>query len=287
MKSSVLFLASDPSNASRLRLGEELREIQERLQLSKYRDNIILHQRLSVRPEDFSQALLDVNPHVVHFSGHGNVDGTLCFEDKLGQIHPVQPDALAAVFEQFADEIQCVVLNACYSETQAKVISQYIDYVIGMNQAIGDRAAIAFAVGFYQALGAGSSVERAYKLGCAQIRLQNIPEHLTPVLLKKFTRKWGKKACRYCRVPCEYGSKVMRIKLRDVQAIGKAASDSDWKLVRDLCLDVVKEAGFTADLNIAYCYLARISSLPSKYETANVDEYVHVHEALREFHSGA
>ena len=60
-----------------------------------------------------------------------------------------------------------------------------IDYVIGMSSTIGDRAAIAFAVGFYQALGAGRSIEDAYELGRAQIGLQNIPENLTPVLLKR------------------------------------------------------------------------------------------------------
>jgi hypothetical protein len=56
-----------------------------------------------------------------------------------------------------------------------------------MNQAIGDRAAIAFAVGFYDALGAGRPIEFAYKLGCAAIRLEGIAEHLTPVLLKQST----------------------------------------------------------------------------------------------------
>lgn len=76
------------------------------------------------------------------------------------------------------------MLNACYSEIQANALAQHIDYVIGMNQAIGDKAAIAFAIGFYQALGAGRTTEEAYKLGCVQIRLQGIPEHLTPVLIK-------------------------------------------------------------------------------------------------------
>jgi hypothetical protein len=52
-----------------------------------------------------------------------------------------------------------------------------------MNQTIGDKAAIAFAIGFYQALGAGLSIQQAYELGCVQIRLQGIPEHLTPVLI--------------------------------------------------------------------------------------------------------
>jgi hypothetical protein len=43
------------------------------------------------------------------------------------------------------------VLNACYSEIQANAIVQHIDYVIGMSQAIGDTAAIKFAMGFYDA----------------------------------------------------------------------------------------------------------------------------------------
>jgi hypothetical protein len=103
----------------------------------------------------------------------------------MGEMHPIEPDSLAALFEQFTNHVNCVILNACYSEIQANVIAKHIDYVVGMNQAIGDKAAIAFAVGFYQALGAGRTIEEAFKLGCVQIRLQGIPEHLTPVLIKK------------------------------------------------------------------------------------------------------
>jgi hypothetical protein len=41
-----------------------------------------------------------------------------------------------------------------------------VGHVIGTRRAIDDKAAIAFAVGFYQALGAGRTIEDAYKLGC-------------------------------------------------------------------------------------------------------------------------
>src|SRR6185503_12536496 len=179
---SILFLAADPTDATRLRLGEELREIQEKLQLSKQRDRFKLEQRMSVRPADISQALLDVQPQIVHFSGHGMASGELCFEDSSGRLLPIRPDALAALFEQFSSQVNCVILNACFSEIQAEAIRTHIDYVIGMNKAVGDRAAIAFAIGFYQALGAGRSIEEAYKLGCVQIQLHGIEEHLTPVL---------------------------------------------------------------------------------------------------------
>ena len=55
-----------------------------------------------------------------------------------------------------------------------------------MKKAIGDIAAIEFAVAFYDALGAGESVEFAHKLACnAIIQLAGPPEHLTPVLKKQ------------------------------------------------------------------------------------------------------
>jgi hypothetical protein len=182
---SILFLASDPSDTTRLRLGEELREIQEKLQLAKFRDRFSLNARMSIRPADISQALLDITPQIVHFSGHGTSDGQLCFEDNQGKAHLISSSALSALFEQFSKQVLCVVLNACYSEKQAQAIGNHVEYVIGTNQAIGDKAAIAFSVGFYQALGAGRDIEQAYKLGCVQIQLQGIPEHLTPILLKK------------------------------------------------------------------------------------------------------
>ena len=190
---SILFLAADPTDASRLRLGEEFREIQEKLQLSKQRDKFDLYQRMSVRPVDISQALLDVSPQIVHFSGHGTSHGELCVEDHSGQIHALQPEVVAALFEQFADQVECVILNACYSVDQANSIAEHIHYVIGMNRAIGDKAAISFSIGFYQALCSGRSIEEAYKLGCVQIRLQNIPEHLTPTLINSKSRVYSNK----------------------------------------------------------------------------------------------
>jgi len=182
----LLFLAAEPSDLARLQLGKEFREIQEKLKLAKSRDKFLLElPQLSVRPADISQAMLDFEPQIVHFSGHGMSEGALCFENQAGQTQPVNPGALAALFEQFAHIVDCVVLNACYSEIQAKAIVEHIDYVIGMNRDIGDDAAIAFAIGFYQALGSGRTIQEAYELGRVQIRLQGIPEHLTPVLKSK------------------------------------------------------------------------------------------------------
>ena len=184
-KINILFLAADPTNATRLRLGQEHREIQEKLQIAKQRNLFHLEERMAVRPQDLTQALLDTEPQIVHFSGHGIYNGALCFEDEMGITHPIEPSGLAALFEHFSGMVQCVILNACYSEMQAKAIVKHIDYVIGMKQEVADKAAIAFAVGFYQGLGAGLDIDDAYQLGCVQIKLQEIQDDLIPVLLKK------------------------------------------------------------------------------------------------------
>ncbi len=179
----ILFLTADPSDESRLRLGQELRDIKARLR--KEPGKFQLQQRESVRVGDITDAIFDVEPQIVHFSGHGKSTGELCFENEVGKVQPVKPDALAAMFKLFAQSINCVVMNACYSEIQAEAIAEYIPFVIGMNDAIGDKAAIAFAVGFYKALAANRSIEDAYEFGCVEIRLQGIPEHLKPIIYKK------------------------------------------------------------------------------------------------------
>ena len=183
---SILFLSADPSDATRLRLDQEFREIHEKLKLAKLREQFRLElPQLSARPEDVSQALLEIRPKIVHFSGHGTPTGALYLESRIGKAHLVEADALANLFEQFKHEIDCVILNVCYSEIQANAISKHINYVIGMNYAVDDGAAIAFSIGFYQALGAGCSIEVAYKLGCIQIGLHGISCDLLPILINR------------------------------------------------------------------------------------------------------
>jgi len=182
---TILFLTANPKGTGRLRVDQELRGIAEGLQRAQKRDQFKLEQRWAVRPREIYRAMLDVAPQIIHFSGHGEGDQGLVFEDDIGNAKLVNGAALAGLFKLY--QVTCVVLNGCYSEVQAKAIGQYIPYVIGMNQAIGDKAAIAFAVGFYDALGAGRPIEFAYELGCSAIRLEGIDEHLTPVLLKQST----------------------------------------------------------------------------------------------------
>jgi hypothetical protein len=185
-KKKILILAANPMDTTRLRLDEEIREIEQGLKLAKKRDQFEIKPVLAVRLRDLRRALLDHEPHIVHFTGHGNKEGLLV-EDKGGMAKQVSSEALSELFALFSDQIECVILSACYSAVQANAISKHINYVIGMKEEIDDDAAIEFAVGFYDALGAGRSVEDAFKFGRVAI-LQKFPdlsEHLIPVLKKR------------------------------------------------------------------------------------------------------
>ncbi len=181
---TILLLAANPKNTDPLRLQEEERDIKERLRLSGYGTEPI-KSAVAVRSRDLNQALLDFDPQIVHFSGHGGGEEGLAFEEIDGTLKLISGQALAGLFSLFSDRLECVVLNACYSEVQAQVIVQHIDYVIGMDREIGDKAAIEFAVGFYSAIGAGKDYEFAFKMGCNAIDRAGINEHFTPKLLRK------------------------------------------------------------------------------------------------------
>jgi hypothetical protein len=184
-KVKVLFLAANPAGTKPLQLDEEIRQITAKVRASDHRDSLELVSRWAVRPDDLLQALLEVKPHIVHFSGHGNPAAELVVLDDRGDPKPVSQAALVYLFRTLKDNVRVIVLNACYSRTQAEALAQTIDCIIGMNRPIGDAAAIVFAASFYRAVGFGLCVKEAFELGKAALLLEGIPEDETPELLTR------------------------------------------------------------------------------------------------------
>jgi hypothetical protein len=166
----VLFLAAEPTDQARLRTSQEARAIEQQLRLYQASGKFAFVLRLAVRAPDLSQALLEEKPQIVHFAGHGTAQG-ISLEDERGHSQLVTEDALAVLFGEVTG-VKCVILNACYSKTQAESIAKHVPYVVGIDAGITDAMAIAFSTGFYQALGNGRHIPAAYRLGMAQIKLQ-------------------------------------------------------------------------------------------------------------------
>ena len=180
---TILFLASNPHDTSRLAIDEELRAIDQKLRLTKFRDVFDIKSHWAVRTSDLQELLLRHKPNIVHFSGHGSALSEIILQDNFGANCPVSPQALSNLFSILRSEIRCVVLSVCFSHKQAEAIAKRVDCVVGMTSGISDQAAIIFASAFYQALGYGQSIKTAFDLGCSEIQIEQLGEHETPVLL--------------------------------------------------------------------------------------------------------
>jgi tetratricopeptide (TPR) repeat protein len=180
----ILFLASDPSDVGKVRLGAELQAVRNRLSNNPFFE---LKDRQAVKPDDVLQAILDYKPHIVHFAGHGKESGEICFEDESGKAKIIPPEALAKLFKLVREHVKCVVINACFSEMQARAISQFVPIVIGTKKEISDSAAIKFSTGFYTALEPDltqQSLLKAFDSGCIAISFESLPEELTPIKIE-------------------------------------------------------------------------------------------------------
>ena len=164
-KRKILILAANPKNSSLRRLDREVRDIEAGMKRSKLREEFEIVTQLALRTGDIQRALLDEEPAIVHFAGQGAGANGLIFEDNNGKAKLVSTQALARLFKLFKNKVECVVLNACYSEEQAEALREHIGHVVGVEDEITNRQAIQFATGFYDALGAGRSYEDASEMG--------------------------------------------------------------------------------------------------------------------------
>ncbi|MCC3409973.1 MAG: hypothetical protein JGK17_31450 [Microcoleus sp. PH2017_10_PVI_O_A] len=105
--------------------------------------------------------------------------------DNNGLPKAVSVRALKALMTTLKDNIQIVILNACYSKEQATAITEVINCAIGMNAAINDRAAIIFAASFYRAVGFARSAQEAFDQGIAALALEGFADESIPELLVK------------------------------------------------------------------------------------------------------
>ena len=183
----ILVLAANPTVYPDLplRLEEEAKKIRNALRSSTYRDNFPASYRGAVTADELRKALSEERPAIVHFCGHGTSSGKIVLETEAGNPAPVDEKALSDLFAVFAKSIECVILNACFSEKQAAAINEHVRYVVGMADVIGDKAAIRFSEVFYESLGNDHSYEESYNLAKRQLNLEGVGHHLDSRLLRK------------------------------------------------------------------------------------------------------
>lgn len=180
-KRKILFLTANPKDSLQLNLGGELRKVKDGLSMSTHRDKFDLESEPAVQISTITRAMMVQRPEIVHFSGHGTGVEGIVVENAKGETELFPTIGLDRLFKMFKKNVKCVILNACFSKEQAEVISKHGIYVVGMNTAVGDKAAIDFSVGFYQALGEGENFEFAFNIAMINTST-NILDANTPEL---------------------------------------------------------------------------------------------------------
>lgn len=178
----VLFLAANPVDQPSLALEQESQRLHQVFR--EYPSSgLALMKQHATSVKELQKLLLENRPTIVHFSGHGNENSEILLENDNGQSQTVPFGALNQLFSLVQNDVNCVILNACYSAPQAQAIAMYIKCVIGISNVICDSSAVSFAESFYRAIALGRSVKDAFELGRNQIHLENLHDEEQPILI--------------------------------------------------------------------------------------------------------
>ena len=172
----VLFLAANPANQPQLKLDEEARSITEAIRKTEHRESVVFETRWAVQPMDVLQAINELTPTIVHFSGHGSDSDQIVFQDANGNAKLVSKEAIVQTMMASSSDIRLVFFNTCYSRNQAKEVTRHVEAAIGMNTSICDKAAKIFSSQFYSAIGFGLSIGKAFDQAKALIMMEGLSE---------------------------------------------------------------------------------------------------------------
>ncbi len=165
MSKKILILAANPKGD--LRLDYEIKDLKDAIKRNEKFDVEI---ELAVNAESIDNLILENHPLIVHFCGHGAGKKGLVFVNKEGIEQPLSNEELANILNSHGEGIECILLNACYTEVQADVIAEYIPYVIGTSREILDQVAHYFSIGFYKGIAEEQPIETCYEWGYVSIK---------------------------------------------------------------------------------------------------------------------
>lgn len=181
----ILIVSANPETTASLRLADEMRGITEGCRKAKERDAFDIKILQSTRLDDFRLEMLEFKPNILHFCGHGSGDKGIILESDNSGAQFLEGKRLANFLGNFTSHLECVILNACFSEKQAEDIRNQVDFVVGMKEAIGDKIASRFSVLFFEAVFAQRDYQASFDYAIDSLDLEEITGSLSPVLMTR------------------------------------------------------------------------------------------------------
>lgn len=175
----ILFLSASPAGLHPLKLGQELADIERERKMAPFRDSFRIESRWAVTVDELMRHLMEIEPDIIHFSGHGGSAGII-IQDEFGHPTSLPPRALALILRAAVPSARLVVLNACDSTIHAESLRAAADCIVLVGGEVGDDAARTFAVRFYGAIFHGRSIGNALLHGRAALAARQLLEELLP-----------------------------------------------------------------------------------------------------------
>ena len=176
----VLAVVSSPRGLEPLDVAAERQHLEEALAPHVRSGRVRLQWVEHATWEGCTTGCCEQSWHVLHFIGHGTFDdaadeGVIALVGDDGRADFVSASSLADLLHEASPTPRLVVLNSCesgasssddpFSGTAAALARSGIQSVAAMQFTISDRAALAFARGFYTALANGRTIDEAMRSG--------------------------------------------------------------------------------------------------------------------------
>ncbi len=162
MKLKILFCSANPDKNNDLYPDIEYKKIQEAIDAGQHKNSIDLKQNFETTWSGFIKEINEYEPHIIHFTGHGTIDGKLRFiNDDPEYDDPKSTEDIISFFGT-TQNIKVVFLNACHSHIQAQEVIKSIDIAIGMTDTIKVGSSRSLAAQFYASLSSGQCMESSF-----------------------------------------------------------------------------------------------------------------------------
>jgi hypothetical protein len=162
---------------SQVNAARETRQIREALSGC---GDFEIHAPDAIEPGELVSHIRKLNPTILHVISHGAIRGhvaSVTLSDSEGlkkdlRLDHVRDYVCHRIESEGAPKLSCVFLNACYVGAWARELLDCVDVVVGTDIAVLDTTARYFATKFYEHLGMGIGVERAFHDAASATRME-------------------------------------------------------------------------------------------------------------------
>lgn len=163
-KKVILILEANPHGTESLDSMTEVQAIHDLLEHRRLTDQFDLQLRPRATRNVFVEAIGRYKPAIIHFIGHGS-ESALCLENNRGQADSITHEDVVDVLKTYADNIECVIFNACNTHHHAQAVAEFIPAVVGTCASINTQVATLYATRFYQGFFDANCFKNAHRFG--------------------------------------------------------------------------------------------------------------------------